>query len=63
VISALAHVPASFGAVALLVQPVGTAVIGWIVLSEVITIDKALGIAIILLGIWVARKGTPAPQV
>lgn len=63
VISALAHVPASFGAVALLVQPVGTAVIGWIVFSEVITIDKALGIAIILLGIWVARKGTPAPQV
>ena len=55
----LAYLPASFGAVALLVQPVGTAILGWIVLNEVVTLDKALGIAAVLAGIWLARKGTP----
>lgn len=59
IIAALAYLPTSFGAVALLVQPIGTAIIGWIVLSEAITIDKAIGIAAILGGIWLARKGTP----
>jgi drug/metabolite transporter (DMT)-like permease len=59
VTGALAYLPASFGAVALLVQPIGTAILGWIVLSEAVTVDKALGIAAILAGIWLARKGTP----
>lgn len=60
IITALAYLPASFGAVALLVQPVGTAIIGWFVLAEAVTIDKAIGIAAILGGIWLARKGTPS---
>ncbi len=59
VTGALAYLPASFGAVALLVQPVGTAILGWIVLNEVVTLDKAAGIAAVLAGIWLARKGTP----
>ncbi|MBT5240678.1 MAG: DMT family transporter [Rhodospirillaceae bacterium] len=59
IIAALAYLPTNFGAVALLVQPIGTAIIGWIILSEAITIDKAIGIAAILGGIWLARKGTP----
>jgi drug/metabolite transporter (DMT)-like permease len=58
VIAALAYLPASFGSVALLVQPVGTAILGWFVLAEAITIDKAIGIAAIIGGIWLARKGT-----
>lgn len=60
IINALAYLPASFGAVALLVQPVGTAIIGWFVLAEAVSLDKAIGIAAILGGIWLARKGTPA---
>lgn len=60
IINALAYLPASFGAVALLVQPVGTAIIGWFVLAEAVSWDKAIGIAAILGGIWLARKGTPA---
>ncbi|NKB45839.1 MAG: EamA family transporter [Alphaproteobacteria bacterium] len=62
IIAALAYLPTSFGAVALLVQPIGTAIIGWIILSEAITIDKAVGIAAILGGIWLARKGTPTAE-
>lgn len=62
IINALAYLPASFGAVALLVQPVGTAVIGWFVLAEAVTLDKAIGIAAILAGIWLARKGTPSGE-
>lgn len=60
IIAALPYLPTSFGAVALLVQPIGTAIIGRLVLSEAITIDKAIGIAAILGGIWLARKGTPS---
>ncbi|MDG2243052.1 MAG: DMT family transporter [Rhodospirillaceae bacterium] len=58
IIAALPYLPTSFGAVALLIQPIGTAIIGWLVLSEAITTDKAIGIAAILGGIWLARKGT-----
>lgn len=58
IINALAYLPASFGAVALLVQPVGTAMIGWVVLAEAVSIGKAIGIAAILWGIWLAYRGT-----
>jgi len=59
VTGALAYLPASFGAVALLVQPVGTAILGWAFLNEAVTFDKAIGITAVLAGIWFARKGTP----
>ena len=55
----LAYLPASFGAVALLVQPVVTALVGWWLLSEAITAVKAIGMVTILTGIWLAWKGTP----
>lgn len=55
----LAYLPASFGAVALLVQPVITALIGWWLLAEAISVEKATGMVTILAGIWLARKGTP----
>lgn len=59
VITALGYLPASFGAIALLVQPVVTALIGWWLLAEALTIEKGLGMVTILAGIWLARKGTP----
>lgn len=59
VTGALAYLPASFGAVALLVQPVSTAILGWVFLNEVVTLDKAIGITAVLAGIWFAREGTP----
>ncbi len=54
----LAYLPASFGAVALLVQPIVTALVGWWLLAEAITVEKAIGMVTILAGIWLARKGT-----
>ena len=53
----LAYLPASFGAVALLVQPIVTALIGWWLLAEAITVVKAVGMVTILAGIWLARRG------
>jgi drug/metabolite transporter (DMT)-like permease len=61
-IMALAYLPASFGAVSLLVQPIITALLGWWLLAEVVTVEKAFGMFTILAGIWLARKGTPMPR-
>jgi drug/metabolite transporter (DMT)-like permease len=58
-IMSLAYLPASFGAVALLVQPIITSLLGWWLLAEAITVEKALGMMTILAGIWLARRGTP----
>ncbi len=55
----LAYLPASFGAVALLVQPIVTALVGWWLLAEALTVVKTVGMITILAGIWLARKGTP----
>lgn len=55
---ALAHLPASFGSVALLVQPAAAAVAAWLILDEALSWWQALGAAIILAGILVARKGS-----
>ena len=58
----LAYLPASFGSVALLVQPVVTALVGWWLLAEALTVVKAFGMITILAGIWLARRGTPMPD-
>ena len=58
----LAYLPASFGAVALLVQPIVTALVGWWLLAEAVTVVKAVGMVTILAGIWLARKGAPLPN-
>jgi drug/metabolite transporter (DMT)-like permease len=51
---ALAHLPAGFSSVSLLLQPVVAAVLAWAILSEPLTLAQAGGGSIILLGIVVA---------
>ncbi|HYG86182.1 MAG TPA: DMT family transporter [Azospirillum sp.] len=55
---ALAHLPASFSSVSLLVQPAAAAVLAWALLGEPLGPWQALGAAIVLLGILLARRGT-----
>lgn len=52
---ALAHLPASFSSVSLLVQPVAAAVLAWILLAEPFGAWQALGGAIVLAGIVSCR--------
>ena len=55
---ALAHLPASFSSVALLVQPVAAALLAWLLLSEAVGTWQALGGMLVLFGILVARRGS-----
>ena len=55
---ALAHLPASFSAVGLLAQPVGAAVLAWAMLAEPLGWLQALGGAIVLAGILLARRAS-----
>ncbi len=55
---ALAHLPASFSSVALLVQPVGAALLAWALLAEPLGILQALGGAVVLAGVLVARRAS-----
>ena len=55
---AMKVLPASFSAVSLLVQPVLATVYAWLILSEPIGTTQAIGAAIILAGIYVARRGS-----
>ena len=53
---ALAHLPASFGSVALLWQPVAAAVFAWLLLSEPLSAWQIVGGAIVLAGIALSRS-------
>jgi drug/metabolite transporter (DMT)-like permease len=55
---ALAHLPASFSSVGLLAQPVGAAVLAWLILAEPLGWLQALGGAIVLAGIVLARRAS-----
>ena len=52
------HLPASFSAVSLLLQPVVAALLAWALLAEAVGPVQALGAAAVLLGIYVARRGS-----
>jgi drug/metabolite transporter (DMT)-like permease len=54
---ALAHLPAGMAALGLLTEPVAAALLALVVLAEPITGWQTIGGAIILWGIFVARKG------
>jgi drug/metabolite transporter (DMT)-like permease len=56
---ALAHLQASFSSVALLVQPVTAALLAWLLLSESIGTWQAFGGLVVLVGILVAKQGSP----
>jgi len=55
---AMAHLPAAFGALTLLVQPVVAAVVAWSVLGQTLGALEFLGAGIIMSGIVLARMGT-----
>jgi drug/metabolite transporter (DMT)-like permease len=53
---ALAHLPAAFSSVTLLLQPVFAALLAWMLLAETLGTGQALGGLLVLLGIFLARK-------
>jgi len=57
---AFAHLPASLSAVSLLIQPVVAAFAAWILFGEAVGPAQFAGGAIVLAGIWLAKKGSPA---
>ena len=54
----LAHLRAAFSSVSLLFQPVMAAVFAWIVLAEPLAPLQMLGGAVVLAGIYLARRGS-----
>ena len=52
---AMAHLPASFSSVSLLVQPVAAAILAWVLLAEPFGALQALGGAVVLAGIVICR--------
>nr|WP_244435466.1 DMT family transporter [Methylobacterium sp. B34] len=55
---ALAHLPASFSSVSLLMQPAAAAILAWILLNEPLGRWQAVGAAVILGGILIARRAS-----
>ena len=55
---AMAHLPAAFSSVTLLIQPVTATILAWLLLSEVIGPWQAAGGGLVLAGIFVARRGS-----
>ena len=53
---ALAHLPAAFSSVGLLLQPVIAALLAWLILNEPVGPLQALGGAVVLCGIALARR-------
>jgi drug/metabolite transporter (DMT)-like permease len=56
---AMAHLTTAFAAVTLLVNPIATMVLAWLILREPIGVPQLLGGAIVLAGIVLARRGGP----
>ncbi len=54
---ALAYLPAAFSSLTLLLQPVVAAALAWILLGEAIGLLQAIGGAVVLAGILIARRG------
>ncbi len=55
---ALAHLPAAFSSVSLLFQPVMAALFAWLLLAEPLVPLQIAGGAIVLAGIYLARRGS-----
>lgn len=54
----LAHLPAAFGSVGLLLQPVLATILAWFIFSEALSLYQVVGGIIVLIGIAFARRGT-----
>ena len=59
---ALAHLPAAFSSVGLLLQPVMAAVFAWVLLAEPLVALQIAGGAVVLAGIYLARRGSKGTQ-
>ncbi len=57
---AFAHLPAAFGAVSLLLQPVLATLFAWMVFEEALGGWQAFGMAVVLAGVLIARQGAMA---
>ncbi len=55
---ALAHLPAAFSSVSLLFQPVMAAAFAWLLLAEPLVPLQMVGGAVVLAGIYLARRGS-----
>jgi drug/metabolite transporter (DMT)-like permease len=55
---ALAHLPAAFSSVSLLFQPVMAALFAWVLLAEPLVALQVTGGLVVLLGIYLARRGS-----
>jgi drug/metabolite transporter (DMT)-like permease len=55
---AFAHLPASLSSVSLLIQPVVAALAAWAIFGEAVGAMQLAGGAIVLAGIWLAKKGS-----
>ncbi len=55
---AFAHLPASLSSVSLLIQPVMATLFAWIIFGERVGVAQFVGGAIVLAGIWLARRGS-----
>ena len=54
----LAHLPAAFGSVGLLLQPVLAAIIAWVIFDESLGIMQASGGLVVIIGIYISRQGS-----
>ena len=57
---AFAHLSASLSSVSLLIQPVVAAMAAWVLFGEAVGPAQWAGGAVVLTGIWLARRGSPA---
>jgi drug/metabolite transporter (DMT)-like permease len=55
---AMRRLPSSFTSVVLVLQPVGAAILGWIILGQPLSTSQIIGGSIVLLGICLARLGS-----
>ena len=53
-----AHLPAAFSSVSLLLQPMAAAGLAWLLLGETLTWSHLVGGAVVLVGIYLARRGS-----
>ena len=55
---AFAHLPASLSSVSLLIQPVVAAFVAWLLFAEAVGPAQWIGGAIVLAGIWIAKRAS-----
>ena len=55
---AFAHLPAALSSVSLLIQPVMAALFAWALFGEAIGAAQFVGGAVVLAGIWLAKRGS-----